>query len=602
MKLPVLNVKQRGVMVVAFPVVCQLIFAILLGFKLQEIRNYVMSETKSQEVIRRAYDMSNIVMKQVIFDYSLVEGGSFITPEEGQRQWSAMSAAALTLSDLLKVDPGHKQTLRAFELSVAELSETVAGFKHMMTLPNFKSLAKTYQGKLFEKVPTWNATMTNIIEVEEARVTADADAIQKSINALVGIVFLFACLNIAFALMLGFYFAFMVSNPLAHVRNNGKRLSQRQPLLPVLKNAAEFSKLDELVHAAADALDEAILQNKELVANAADLIITASEQGDILSINPFSEKLLGLSAESLTGQPVHSLTVPEQSFLADENLRKVVESREPETFELQLRSTAGETVDTRWSCLWSEPHKKMFCVVHDISEQKRVEQLKEDFANMISHDLRSPLMAMHNSLSLVAMGVKGEISEQAETDLKRGVANIEHLMQLVNDLLDFQKMKSGKIQLEKETFNLKDAVEMTGELLSGFADEKKVLIRSAGGDLDVLADKQKLTQVVTNLVSNAIKFSPQNEVVDIDYKKEPDGIELFVRDRGRGISQENRARIFDAFEQASLADEQQGTGLGLAICKLIAEAHGGKVWAEPADELDESKGSIFRLFIPSTGS
>jgi signal transduction histidine kinase len=75
-----------------------------------------------------------------------------------------------------------------------------------------------------------------------------------------------------------------------------------------------------------------------------------------------------------------------------------------------------------------------------------------------------------------------------------------------------------------------------------------------------------------------------------------------VRDRGRGISQENRARIFDAFEQASLADEQQGTGLGLAICKLIAEAHGGKVWAEPADELDESKGSIFRLFIPNTGS
>ena len=332
MRMRVLNVKQRGMLVVAFPVICQLIFVILLGFKLQEIRNYVMSETLSQEVIRRAYDMSNVVMKQVIFDYSLVEGGDFISPAEGQRQWTLMADTAQALMDMLKTAPEHKKTLKAFELSMAELSETVAGFKHMMTLPNFKELAKTYQGQLFEKVPSWNASMTGIIEVEEAKVIADADAIQKSINALVGIVFLFACLNIIFALMLGFYFAFMVSNPLAHVRDNGKRLSQRQPLLPVLKNAAEFSKLDELVHAAADALDGAIAQNKELLANAADLIISVSEQGDILSINPFSEKLLGYTPESLEGQPVHSLAVPEQSLLADENLRKVIESRKSETF------------------------------------------------------------------------------------------------------------------------------------------------------------------------------------------------------------------------------------------------------------------------------
>lgn len=599
MKMRVLNVKQRGILVVAFPVICQLIFVILLGFKLQEIRHYVMSETLSQEVIRRAYDMSNVVMKQVIFDYSLVEGGDFITPAEGQRQWLSMAAAAKALTDMLKADPDHKKTLKAFELSMAELSETVAGFKHMMTLPNFKELAKTYQGKLFEKVPSWNASMTGIIEVEEAKVVADADAIQKSINALIGIVFLFACLNIIFALMLGFYFAFMVSNPLAHVRNNGKRLSQRQPLLPVLKNAAEFSKLDELVHAAADALDDAIAQNKELVANAADLIISVSEQGDILSINPFSEKLLGSTPEALTGQPVHSLTVPEQSFLADENLRKVIESRKPETFELQLRSAGGNIIDTRWSCLWSEPHKKMFCVVHDISEQKRVEQLKEDFANMISHDLRSPLMAMHNSLSLIHAGIKGQIGDDVKSDVSRAVSNLDLLMQLVDDLLDFQKLKAGRMDVDREILDFTAVASEVKELLADFAEKKKLNLVVPEQSMRVSADRRMLLQVLTNLVSNAIKFSPEGETITITAKQLDDNFEFCVRDQGKGIPEENRERVFESFEQSSKADAKEGTGLGLAICKLIVEAHSGKIWIESGDN---GKGSTFRVFIPEADS
>ncbi|MBA3857980.1 MAG: hypothetical protein C0507_13835 [Cyanobacteria bacterium PR.3.49] len=599
MKMRVLNVKQRGILVVAFPVICQLIFVILLGFKLQEIRHYVMSETLSQEVIRRAYDMSNVVMKQVIFDYSLVEGGDFITPAEGQRQWLSMAAAAKALTDMLKADPDHKKTLKAFELSMAELSETVAGFKHMMTLPNFKELAKTYQGKLFEKVPSWNASMTGIIEVEEAKVVADADAIQKSINALIGIVFLFACLNIIFALMLGFYFAFMVSNPLAHVRNNGKRLSQRQPLLPVLKNAAEFSKLDELVHAAADALDDAIAQNKELVANAADLIISVSEQGDILSINPFSEKLLGSTPEALTGQPVHSLTVPEQSFLADENLRKVIESRKPETFELQLRSAGSNIIDTRWSCLWSEPHKKMFCVVHDISEQKRVEQLKEDFANMISHDLRSPLMAMHNSLSLIHAGIKGQIGDDVKSDVSRAVSNLDLLMQLVDDLLDFQKLKAGRMDVDREILDFTAVASEVKELLADFAEKKKLNLVVPEQSMRVSADRRMLLQVLTNLVSNAIKFSPEGETITITAKQLDDNFEFCVRDQGKGIPEENRERVFESFEQSSKADAKEGTGLGLAICKLIVEAHSGKIWIESGDN---GKGSTFRVFIPEADS
>ncbi len=261
-----------------------------------------------------------------------------------------------------------------------------------------------------------------------------------------------------------------------------------------------------------------------------------------------------------------------------------------------MRTKSGNNIDTRWSCYWSEQHKKLFAVIHDISEQKRIEQLKEDFADMISHDLRSPLMAMHNSFSLILMGAKGGITEQTASISKRGVANIDHLMQLVNDLLDFQKLKAGRMVLEKNNFNIKDTVDQSVDLLAGFSNDRKIEIKVPNSDLTIYGDCQKIVQVLTNLVSNAIKFSPEGEVIDIDYKEVAGGVEFSVTDRGCGISKENRERIFEIFEQATIADEKQGTGLGLAICKLIVEAHQGRVWIE---EPEHGKGSKFTAFLPS---
>lgn len=597
---PVLNLKQRSIIVVAFPVICQLAFVILLGFRLHQIQNYMQNETVSQDIIRRAYTLSNVIINQLVFDYSLVEGGSFISPEVQERQWFSLTADVSKFLSLIQKDPLHDQAVKAFNLAMEEMNESMLGFKQLMNQPDWKRLAKRYHSRLISKAPGWSKVIDQIVSVEEAKVTADSAAIERSITALVGVVGVFAIINIGIALLLVFYFAKMISNPLTRIRNNGKLLSERKPLLPVLEDAAEFSKLDSLLHVAADDLESALSRNKELVENAADIILSANEEGEILSVNRSCHKLLGHNPEDLIGAPMHSLTVPEQSLLADEQFRIAMKSEKPETFELQLRSVEGKTIDTRWSCLWSQSHQKMFCVIHDISEHKRIEQMKEDFANMISHDLRSPLMAMHNSLSLIVAGVKGSISQDVQTDISRAVANLDKLMQLVNDLLDFQKLKAGRMELDREHFDARELARDTKDMLGGFADGKRIMLALPEKELIVDGDRRMLLQVMTNLVSNAIKFSPEGATVTIGAKPTDNGFELSVADRGRGITDENLERVFETFEQEARSDEKQGTGLGLAICKLIVEAHGGKIWVEPADKTAASnRGSLFRAIIPA---
>lgn len=595
-QIPVLNLKQRSLIVVAFPIICQLAFVILLGFRLHQIQTYMKSETLSQDIIRRAYSLSNSIINQLIFDYSLVKDGSAISKEVPQKQWFSLTDDVTRFLALIEKDPMQEQAVKAFNLAMEEMNEGLVGFKQILSMPDWQSQAKKYHSKLISKAPGWAKVIDRIVSVEEAKVSADSAAIDRSITALVGAVGIFACINIGIALLLGFYFAKMISSPLTRIRDNGKLLSQRKPLLPIMKNAAEFTKLDSLLHVAAGDLENALRQNKELVENAADIIVSTDESGDILSINKSCLKLLGREPEELIGSPMHTLAVPEQGLLAEEQFRAARKSEKPETFELKLPAPSGRTIDTRWSCLWSEPHKKMFCVIHDISEHKRVEQLKEDFANMISHDLRSPLMAMHNSLSLILAGVKGKISEEVNSDISRVVANLDKLMQLVNDLLDFQKLKAGRMDLELENFDAGDLARDAKDMLAGFAERKEIAIEVPNEKIVVYGDRRMLLQVLTNLVSNAIKFSPQGETVTISMQINEDGFSFSVSDKGRGIAEENLERVFETFEQELSSDEKQGSGLGLAICKLIVEAHGGKIWAESQGS---GRGSRFCALIPN---
>lgn len=251
---------------------------------------------------------------------------------------------------------------------------------------------------------------------------------------------------------------------------------------------------------------------------------------------------------------------------------------------------------TRWSCLYSSESKELFAVVHNIEQEKIVERLRQDFVDMVSHDLRSPLSSMHVSLDLVGQKAYGEISKEAEQEVFGAQRNLIRLLDFVNDLLDFQKLKHGTLQLECDNAHVDSLVQSALDLVKPALQAKEIKIETSGEDILLFADPKKMVQLLTNLLANAIHYTPKNGKISVAWARSLDHTEISVSDTGPGIAEEFRKRIFEAFEQTPEAvSKGEGTGLGLAICKLICDAHNASIFVQS----EVGKGSKFIVRIPS---
>ncbi|WP_254425714.1 ATP-binding protein [Polaromonas sp. A23] len=238
----------------------------------------------------------------------------------------------------------------------------------------------------------------------------------------------------------------------------------------------------------------------------------------------------------------------------------------------------------------------------DVTALKQVDRIKSEFVSTVSHELRTPLTSIRGSLGLIAGGVGGKLPDAVMTLVEIAKNNCERLIRLINDILDIEKIESGKIQLDLKEIALKPLLAQALEANEGFGTTKNVGLRLYCPDetLQVFADSDRLTQVVTNLLSNAMKFSPPDETVEVHVSRAGLGVRVEVRDRGPGIPDEFRKRIFQKFSQADSSDTRQaaGTGLGLNISKAIVERLGGQIGFES----EAGKGTTFFFELPlSTG-
>jgi PAS domain S-box-containing protein len=220
-------------------------------------------------------------------------------------------------------------------------------------------------------------------------------------------------------------------------------------------------------------------------------------------------------------------------------------------------------------------------VANDLSHQKEVELMKNEFVSTVSHELRTPLTSIRGSLGLLTGGVAGPLPAAAKSLLEIAQRNAERLILLVNDILDIEKIEAGKMRFSIKTLELDAVVAEAVAQAEGFASTRSVkLVRrgtAPGGR--VRADEQRLAQVLANLLSNAIKFSPDGGSVDIDVRADVGQCHVQITDRGPGIPEAAQARIFQKFFQAdtSSAREKGGTGLGLSICKALIERMEGNI-------------------------
>lgn len=341
-----------------------------------------------------------------------------------------------------------------------------------------------------------------------------------------------------------------------------------------------------------------------LFETAVDAIVTVDEDGMIERVNAAVKQLLGYAPSELIGRHVGDLMLPQHREELEAYLR-----RHSEDASVKLVASSQETVAVRKDGTTfpvemsvSEMRlggRRMFTgIVRDITERKRIEKLQSEFVSTVSHELRTPLTSIRGALGLVAGGRVGKMSEEASEMINIALNNSDRLVRLINDMLDVEKIQSGKLDFEIRQLDLGEALREAVEANRGFALEHhtSIVLESDLESIQVCADADRLAQVFANLLSNAAKFSPEGEAIRVSLQVKANRVRIDVRDRGPGIPEDFKERLFERFTQADASDSRRnaGTGLGLSITKAIVERMGGTIGYEPA----EGGGSQFYFDLP----
>ncbi len=250
----------------------------------------------------------------------------------------------------------------------------------------------------------------------------------------------------------------------------------------------------------------------------------------------------------------------------------------------------------------------MVVAFQDVSERRRLEKMKDEFISTVSHELRTPLTSLRASLGLISSGSLDKRPEKQRQMIDIAIANSDRLIRLVNDILDFDSVERGRLPLHRQPIEAIDLLRRAADVAHSAAAQAHISFRIEAPLAPVFADEDRILQVLNELVTNAIKFSPQETTILLaaqpapvtDPAGNPFGLGevcFIVEDHGRGIPPEKLEHIFERFQQGDSSDSRAlgGTGLGLALCRSIIEQHGGRIWAEST----LGQGSRFLFTLPA---
>ncbi len=349
--------------------------------------------------------------------------------------------------------------------------------------------------------------------------------------------------------------------------------------------------------------EELSRQQEILLDSVTEGICGIDPQGRVSFANPAAGLLLGVEPSRLTGMPVHDIlhgfAGPRRRCGDDCPLRRAAERHMAAAGEENAYRADGSSFPTEYVLTPMMDHGRISGSVisfRDISQRFALDRLKDEFISTVSHELRTPLTSIRGALGLLSSGVLDQTNEKASHLLRIAQSNSDRLVRLINDILDLERIQSGREPLTFRPIQLNELVCRVIEGVQPVADSAGVKLIQDSTQVEVSADADRLEQVVTNLLSNAIKFSPPNSSISVMLRPGVNGVTLSVIDQGRGIPADKLETIFGRFQQVDASDSRQkgGSGLGLAICRTIVQQHSGRIWAER----NPLRGSTFRVFLP----
>lgn len=333
------------------------------------------------------------------------------------------------------------------------------------------------------------------------------------------------------------------------------------------------------------ALETKSLQAESVFENIGDAIVITDPENRVVQINPAYTRITGFEAGEVIGhvRQISRTESLDQDFFATiwENLNE----NGIWTGEVWTTRKNGEIFPT-WMTTTelSDENGEVTNYINtfrDITESKKVERIKSEFVSTVSHELRTPVTSIRGSLGILQSGAFGAIPEKAEKMIGMAVSNCNRLIDLINDILDMEKIESGTVAFKMVPIEVAPFLEEATSACMHYGEDRgvRLVVKNTSGKLQVFADKGRLMQVMANLISNAVKFSPDNGTVRIALDCQGDEVRIGVSDDGPGIPKAFREHMFEKFTQGDASDGRVrgGTGLGLSIAKAIVEMHEGSI-------------------------
>ena len=379
-------------------------------------------------------------------------------------------------------------------------------------------------------------------------------------------------------------------------------------LLLAIERAEDKKKLEQKAKKTQDELIRTLFdfntekkRLKTIINCLANGVMVTNRNLEVILHNPALMRLLEISERIENPFPVTKI-ITNDSLI--ETLKKILSEGFPEDELISQEIRAGERVLRAISEPALGPSRNVFwsvagtvTVFEDITALKQLDQMKTDFVNMVAHELRSPLVAIKQQNNVLLEGLCGPLGEKQHEFVSRGSNKIDSLLELINDLLDVAKIEAGKYVQRRVPTDIGKIIEEAVALMDSRAKEKGIALTFSLKDLKpVQADPKNIEEILNNLISNAINYSPEGGQVTVSAQGLGEYMEIKVEDTGVGISPEELPKIFDKFYRVKHPKTRQvtGTGLGLAIVKGIVDAHQGTIDVESVVD----KGTVFQILLP----
>ncbi len=397
------------------------------------------------------------------------------------------------------------------------------------------------------------------------------------------------------------------SHLLENLRN---KISELEDAKSQLKRYSE--DLEKIVAERTADLSEANKKLSGIINYCADGIVIVDGLGNILQVNPTCENMTGLSETALCNKKFQEIAYCGKKSLnsSADNVSGEIFGLSDDNNEVLLRdyyivntlSGIHTPVEINFASISNNENQKadkFVGVIRDVSVQKETERLRDDFIATLTHDMRTPLLAAIQTLKYFLEGAIGTLDEKQKVLLSTMLQSNEDLLGLVNALLEVYRFDSGKLELCKTNFDVKDLVEQCFNEIKPLADKKDINLKieyDLGEDTYLYADRAEIKRVMINLCGNAVNYTDKNGEITVLAKAQEGDFIFSVSDNGKGIPQEDIPNLFMRFSQGTTRKRSTGTGLGLYLSRQIVEAHGGKIWVDSK----LGKGSEFSFLLTNS--